>query len=149
LTELIVFDTADEARREFLSTQLREFNNIVSPAHRMARAPGQIRPYDVYAFSESGEIVAGMATDTYWDWWEVRKLWVHESLRGQGLGSAMMALGEAEALRRGCRHAYLTTYSFQAPDFYTRLGFRIVGRLDDYPFGAAFLWLRKELKVAG
>jgi GNAT superfamily N-acetyltransferase len=147
LNELVVFDTADEARREFLSQQLRAFNNMTSPAHLLARQPGHIKAFDIYSFSESGEIVAGLASDTYWDWWEVRKLWVHESLRGLGIGSRMMALGEAEARRRGCRHAYLTTYSFQAPDFYARLGFRIVGHLDDYPAGAAFLWMRKELQI--
>ena len=53
-------------------------------------------------------------------------------------------MAEEEARRRGCRHAYTTTFSFQAPGFYTRLGFRIVGQLADYPQGATYYWLRKD-----
>ena len=42
---------------------------------------------------------------------------------------------EAEAIRRGCRGAYLDTFSYQARPFYERLGYEVFGTLDDYPAG--------------
>ena len=37
------------------------------------------------------------------------------------------------------------TFSFQALEFYTKLGYTIVGELKDYHPGESFFWLRKEL----
>jgi ribosomal protein S18 acetylase RimI-like enzyme len=146
--KLVVSDQVDPGSRESLHAQIREFNNEHSPQHRAARAPGQVRPLDIYVRDAAGELLAGLASDTCWDWWEIADLWVRGDLRGQGLGRLMLLQGEAEAFRRGARHAHLTTFSFQAPDFYARLGFHIVGRLDDYPPGATYYWLRKDLRAA-
>ncbi|MDP3853816.1 N-acetyltransferase [Phenylobacterium sp.] len=53
-----------------------------------------------------------------------------EGARGQGLGTDLMILAEAEAARRGCRHMWLDTYAFQARPFYERLGFAVFGQID-------------------
>ncbi|TFV36564.1 GNAT family N-acetyltransferase [Bradyrhizobium sp. CCBAU 11361] len=62
-------------------------------------------------------------------------LFVPHSLRGPGLGRRIMLQAEREAIARGCRGAWLDTYSFQARAFYKRLGYRAFGVLDDYPPG--------------
>ena len=56
-----------------------------------------------------------------------------------------MACAEDEARRRGCRGAYVTTFSFQAPDFYQRCGYRLVASADDFPPGHRHLAFRKPL----
>ncbi|MDE0037167.1 MAG: hypothetical protein OXU77_06325 [Gammaproteobacteria bacterium] len=40
---------------------------------------------------------------------------------------------------------HLTTYSFQAPDFYERHGYERFGELDDYPGDQSLVFLRKRL----
>lgn len=67
-----------------------------------------------------------------------------ERLRGQGYGKELMARAEEDAVRRGATHAFLTTFSFQAQGFYERLGYRVVGTLDDYPPDGAYYLLRKD-----
>ena len=52
---------------------------------------------------------------------------------------------ETEAKARGCRRATLDTYSFQAPAFYQRLGYKIVAAVDDLPAGHKHYTLVKDL----
>jgi GNAT superfamily N-acetyltransferase len=141
---LSVYAEGNDERRAWLRDQIRAFNDRMSGAHCEARRPGQVRPLDLLL--ESGdEIAAGLTSDTYWGWWEILHLWVAEDHRGRGLGRRLMQAAEQEARQRGCRHAHLTTFSFQAPGFYARLGFLVAGQLDDFPPGAVYYWLRKDL----
>jgi len=69
------------------------------------------------------------------------------TLRGQDLGTRMMAMIEQEAVRRGCRSATLMTITFQAPKFYERLGWREFGRVPSDPPGTFRIFMAKTLAV--
>jgi GNAT superfamily N-acetyltransferase len=92
-----------------------------------------------------GAIVGGLAADTYLGWMYVRLLWVSEDYRGQEFGSKLMKAAEKEARRRGIKQAWVDTFSFQAPAFYRKLGYRQFGRLKDYPAGHFRSFLTKAL----
>jgi GNAT superfamily N-acetyltransferase len=137
-------DTADPQFREQIHEAIKAFNDDSSPVHREARITGT-QPLDIILRDGNGRLIGGLMANTYWGWLDVDNLWLHEDYRGRGLGSRMLQTAEKEARRRGCRRAFLKTFSFQAPEFYREHGYQIAGRLDDYPPGQSFFWMVKEL----
>lgn len=65
-----------------------------------------------------------------WGWLYIDLIWIEETLRGQGIGSRLLARLEDAALERGVDRVRLDTGSFQAPGFYQRHGFEIYAQLD-------------------
>ena len=92
-----------------------------------------------------GEIVGGVIGATYWNWLYVNLMWIRADLRGRGFGAQLLNLAEDEARKRGAKHAYLDTFSFQAPDFYRKLGYEEFGRLEHFPGKHTRYFLCKEL----
>ncbi|HQF62987.1 MAG TPA: GNAT family N-acetyltransferase [Anaerolineaceae bacterium] len=90
-------------------------------------------------------IVGGVIGIIYWDWLSIDLLWVKAELRGRGFGQRLLALVEDEARRRGATHAHLDTFSFQAPEFYKKLGYRVFGELPNFPAGHTRYYFTKEL----
>ena len=94
---------------------------------------------------EGGAVRGGLLGDVYFGWLYVSILWVDEAHRGEGHGRRLLARAEEEAAARGCRAVWLDTFSFQAPDFYPKLGYEAFGTLDDYPPGVTRFFFRKRL----
>ena len=93
----------------------------------------------------STEIAGGLWSSTAWDYLHVDLLVVPEDLRGRGIGRTLMRQAEDEAVRRGCRSAWLDTFSFQARGFYEKLGYTVFGTLDEYPAGHHRFFLTRAL----
>jgi GNAT superfamily N-acetyltransferase len=106
------------------------------------------RPLAVFVRDDDGALVAGVFGWTWGGCAELQHLWVEESRRGEGLGTRLLDAAEAEAARRGCGQIVLFTHAANnGADGarYTRRGYELVGRVDDYPVGDAALWYRKPL----
>jgi GNAT superfamily N-acetyltransferase len=133
----VLGEPSDEDVR-FLEDRLYEFN---------VEATGQAdgRGLGVFVRDPAGVIVAAAAGHTWGGTCEIKQVWVRADRRRRGLGARLLAAAEVEARRRGCGQIVLTTFDFQAPDFYARYGFAIVAELPDYPAGHRHLVMRKHL----
>jgi GNAT superfamily N-acetyltransferase len=137
-TALKVEDQPSMKDLEFLEHQLYAYN--------IAQVGAQDgRELAIFERNDQDQIVAGLAGYTWAGFCEVRFVWVHETLRGQGYGTRLLEAAEAEARARGCELIILGSYSFQAPDFYRKLGYEVVGRIDDCPPGHTNYYLKKRL----
>ena len=87
--------------------------------------------------------VKGIYSNYGWLW--VDLLWISEPYRGQGYGTKLMNQIEGEAAKNGCRNAYLNSFSFQAVEFYRKLGYRVFGQLEDFPRGHQVCSMTKSI----
>jgi len=99
----------------------------------------------IVARGKDGAVVGAALGETGRGYLHVSVVWVDEGLRGRSIGSRLVEAMEAEASRRGCRNAYLDTFSYQARPFYEKLGYSVFGTLDDYPPGHRRFYMRKHL----
>ena len=136
--DLAVSDTAEpgifQAIYEALDGASRDVIGMANP--RLMVIP--IRDAD-------GAAIGGLWSVSLFRWLKLEMLFVPETMRRQGVGSALIARAETEARVRGCIGIQVETLSFQAGPFYERLGFSLFGMLDDSPPGHQRLFFQKRL----
>lgn len=93
-------------------------------------------------------LVGGLLASTVWNWLSIDALWVNQDLRGQGYGSRLVARAEQVARARGCTHARLDTFDYQAQVFYESLGYSVYAQLEGFPAGHVQLHMMKLLPSA-
>ncbi|MGC2413398.1 MAG: GNAT family N-acetyltransferase [Stellaceae bacterium] len=100
--------------------------------------------FGIFVRRDAGEIRAGLIGHIYAGWLFVNLLWVHADLRRGGIGRGLLAQAERRGAALGCHSAWLDTFSFQAPEFYRKLGYQEFARLD-YPPDHQRIFLKKQL----
>jgi len=119
---------------------------LVRVSNEKAGSPYDPRPLVItIADPESGEVLGGLWGRTARRYLSIELVYVPDAWRGAGLGHRLVEMAEDEARRRGCVGVWLDSYSFQAPEFYERLGYEEFGVLDDYPPGHRRHFFRKRL----
>jgi len=124
---------------QFLEDRIYEFNALATK-----RDNGQLFARLIH--DRGGAIIAGL---TGWTWaraCEIENLWVHRDWRGWGYGSLLLESAEEEARAQGCSVILIISYTFQAPDFYQKHGYRLEWKLADFPPGHANCFLVKHLE---
>ncbi|MER5358872.1 GNAT family N-acetyltransferase [Streptomyces sp. NPDC002785] len=138
----------DKGRRTLLSRRLRDENTAGSPELRALRTDpaGQELPLEVWVLDELGAVAGGLTGRTWGHWLHVDQLWVDARHRGCGLGSRLLAEAERVAVAdRACTRSRLETWGFQAPDFYRKRGYEVIGQVENYPPGVTEFILIKNL----
>jgi GNAT superfamily N-acetyltransferase len=96
---------------------------------------------------DAGDLVAGLSGWTWGTCAGISLVWVREDRRTQGAGARLLAAADRVARERGCHQIVVSSFTFQAPGFYERLGFVETGRIEGLPIeGAADVQLVKHLR---
>ena len=129
----------------FAETSCFPINQGLSSFNASALGSFDHTPLVVVARSEDGSPIGGVIADLFLEWLNIQVVWVSETFRGTGIGSALMARMEAEAAALGAERAYVDTVEFQAPWFYSRLGYVEFGRLRNFVQGHDRIFYEKVL----
>jgi ribosomal protein S18 acetylase RimI-like enzyme len=99
----------------------------------------------VWLKNEKDNVVGGAIVTFLWNGMEINSLWIDESMRNQGWGRKLLRCVEEEGRKRGCTISYTNTFTWQAPEFYEKLGYKLYGNLDNFPLGSSLNYYYKQL----
>lgn len=105
------------------------------------------RPLNLVARDSAGNLLGGLTGSTGFQWLYIHTLWIEQSHRNSGIGSSLVTYAERLGIDRSCRSSCLMTFSFQAKEFYEKLGYFVFGQLDDYPESHTLYFMRKQLTL--
>ncbi|MEU8886403.1 GNAT family N-acetyltransferase [Streptomyces sp. NPDC048442] len=128
----------DKELADRLDKELTAFNSDATGAY-------DEQELSVRVTDEDGELVGGLTGFTWGGLGSIHMLWVREDARRDGWGSRLMRAAEEEMRRRGCDRAMVSSFTFQAPDFYQRLGYEETARLPGIPGGNQDVFFFKKL----
>ena len=111
---------------DFIRDGIRAYN-------RMHLPDGDVNAIGCFARNDEGKVIGGLTGEMFNNTVFVEYLWVDAEARTSGLGSKLISLLEEQVKPHGVMHLYLDTYSFQALDFYLKLGFEKVGQVFRLP----------------
>ena len=126
---------------DIIDTKLFAYNKQCVPA---TQNPENIPIH--YVIKENDTIIAGICASIYtWKIMHIDLLFVEKAYRTQNLGSLLLRQVEKEAKIMGVTLIHLSTFEFQAKDFYVKHNYEIFGVLDDCPQGYKRYSLKKVL----
>jgi GNAT superfamily N-acetyltransferase len=126
---------------------LRQVLDGVRIYNRSISGHGPPRAVASFLRDDEGRIVGGAHGELWGRSVHIAAMWVAESQRGQGHGSALLTAVEDYAATNGATLSYLETTSFQARPFYESLGYRVFGELVGIDEGVTLFFLRKDLQA--
>lgn len=120
--------------------KLYEYN--VQATNGILKIPG--KDINLYLKDSSGEVVGGLFCETWSYGLYLDVFWIADEYRGKGYGKIMLAEAERIGQELGCTFAHTCTFSYQAPHFYTSMGYEIFAINDEYPEDIKQFFLKKK-----
>jgi len=132
-------DEGNEFKR-YLQGILNEHHETAYPLMEIPKS----KKFMIRVIDEKDQVVGGAQMWAYWGWADISLLALEQQVRGCELGRQLMHAIENKAREEGCNRIRVETFENEL-EFYQRMGYRIVGHLEDYPEGYSYYWLRKDL----
>lgn len=133
-----ISDPLSDAEKKAISDGFTEYQLDYIPTDE-SPTPFCIKAYDGKKFigNVDGTIFLGAL--------RISTLFIQKGYRGKGIARSLMKQAEELGIESNCRFARVSTFSFQAPDFYKRFGYTIDYIQDGYAHDTSKLFLSKEL----
>ena len=127
---------ATDKEREFTAQKLREHTES-SIGLPVTSAPFGLTAYD------GQKLVGSIVGKIYFNWLHVDLIWVDKDYQRKGIGRHLMKIAAEQASKAGLQGIEVWTQSWQAPEFYRKLGYEEIATIDDFTPGRkrhAFRW---------
>ena len=131
------FDEVDDRLGEFINKEFSAYGE----------QNGVVLNYDEFCFAaeEDGNILGVITGRAYYNEVHIDDLIVASSLRKGGIGSKLVRAVEDNYRGKGYDKITLTTFGFQAPEFYKKLGYEVEFVREDKDPKLSKYFLAKEL----
>ena len=125
-TTRLITGAGDSILDERLSDQLDAYNIAAAGA-------GEQREFTVKIEDDRGDLLAGLSGWTWGTSAGIAMVWVRQEQRRTGQGVRLLEAAKSIARERGCERLNVSSFTFQAPDFYARHGYVEVARTEALP----------------
>jgi ribosomal protein S18 acetylase RimI-like enzyme len=130
----------DEYSEELFQVSKKIFDENNAPFTE----PYQKQDYRL-ALKDEEKIIGSLTGYSGFDWFYIESLTVERDYRDNDYATQLVQMAEQEAKDRGCFGIWLHTISFQAPEFYKKLGYEEFERFENLPKGHERIFLKKYL----
>lgn len=139
--EIEINSTYDESSKKTVFDLLNSYN--ISKTKQLDGSA--VIPLEILIRDDSKNIIGGIYGASFIGTMEIRAIVVDEQHRNKGIGIKLMEIVEEEARIRKCSKIILDTFSFQAPEFYQKLGYKTFGSYVDKVRDLERFYLIKEI----
>ncbi len=98
-----------------------------------------------FAALDQGEYAGAVVIRAFWGALHIKNMWVHKDSRGKGVGRHLLNQAIIYGKKEKHPFAFVETMSFQALEFYQKMGFVLEYTRDGYVQDISFHYLRKDL----
>lgn len=98
-----------------------------------------------FVLTSPGKTMGGMKAGYVGPCFFISWLYVAPDARNLGWGKKLMTVAEIKAKKLGCNKIFVDTMSFQAPEFYESLGFKVCARIANFYEGHDRIFFQKSL----
>lgn len=135
--EIKRFDEVDDRLGEFINKEFSAYGE----------QNGVVLNYDEFCFAaeEDGNILGVITGRAYYNEVHIGDLIVASSVRKGGIGSKLVRAVEDNYRGKGYDKITLTTFGFQAPEFYNKLGYEVEFVREDKDPKLSKYFLAKQL----
>jgi ribosomal protein S18 acetylase RimI-like enzyme len=88
-------------------------------------------PFGLMAY-DGQKLIGSVIGKIFFQWMHLDLIWVDEEYRGQGMGRQLMQMAHEQAEKKGLLGIEVWTQSWQAPEFYRKIGYTEFAVLDDF-----------------
>ncbi|MBN1135838.1 MAG: GNAT family N-acetyltransferase [Anaerolineae bacterium] len=138
-------DSPTEEEARFVHDRLEQYNR--AQTHGEYDQPGI--EIGLVLRGSDGSVVGGVTASTMLRVMHLEALWVAKEYRNLGHASRLVLRAERIGLEKGCIASQTQSFSFQAPGFYQKIGYTVLGIYDGYPDGITEYTLMKRLRSRG
>ncbi|MGG5322585.1 hypothetical protein IGJ83_002456 [Enterococcus pernyi] len=86
-----------------------------------------------FVYESEGTILGRIVGFIHWDHLQIELFYVSNNTQGQGIGTKLLNHVESIAKQQNKSYIFLETMSFNAPKFYEKHGYEVVGKIVNSP----------------
>ncbi|MCK0473283.1 GNAT family N-acetyltransferase [Halalkalibacter sp. APA_J-10(15)] len=126
---------------EQICNNLYEYN--VRAKNGLLKKPG--KDINLYLKDETGKVLGGLFCETWSYGLYIDVFWIADDYRNKGYGKIMIAEAERLGKELGCIFSHTCTFTYQSPEFYTRMSYEVFAVNDEYPEDIKQFFLKNKL----
>lgn len=135
-----------EVREQPLTEELKQkiYDGFSQHAVASIGFDEKFEPVAFVAYVE-GQFAGAVVAELFWGALHIKYVYVEKEHRGKGLGKKLLEQALEFGRQHKCPFAFVETMSFQAREFYQKMGFILEYTRSGYKHNTAFHYLCKEL----